>query len=141
MSIISSQELAIRAAVPTAVPITGTIPAENTLLIKDSQINLLTYEKLVLDSSFTVTSPGGVKTLSASNAVLVNIYDPVHWPVAVADHGIMFLDSASGDVMMRLPTNAPFNGIAVHFCVRAVTRILRRLMSPLAVPFTQGKTY
>ena len=40
----------------------------------------------------------------------INIYAPANWPAAIADHPILFLDSDSGNLMIRMPTNAPFNG-------------------------------
>ena len=63
---IVTQELAVRAAIPSAVPGTGSIPAAQTLLIKDSNTAVPTYEKLALDSSLSVSRIGGVQTLFAS---------------------------------------------------------------------------
>lgn len=62
---IVTQELAIRAAIPSAAPGTGSIPPINTLLVKDGNANTPTYEKLTLDSSLSIGTVGGVKTLSA----------------------------------------------------------------------------
>ena len=66
MENITTQELAIRAAIPSAVPGTGSIPPVNTLLCKDSSATTPTYEKLALDSSLSISTVGGVKTLSST---------------------------------------------------------------------------
>ena len=66
MENITTQELAIRAAIPSAVPGTGSIPPVNTLLCKDSSATTPTYEKLDLDSSLSISTVGGVKTLSST---------------------------------------------------------------------------
>ena len=94
MATIVEQELAIRVGVPTATP-GGTIPAVGTTLIKDANSTQLTYTSAPM--------PG-----------LINIYAPAFWPAAVADHPVLFLDSNSGNLMIRMPTNAPFNGIVVE---------------------------
>ena len=93
MSSVVEQELAVRASIPTAVP-GGTIPAAGTILIKDSSSTMLTY----------IPGPSPV----------INIYAPANWPVAIADHPIFFLDSDSGNLMIRMPTNSPFNGVVAE---------------------------
>jgi hypothetical protein len=47
-----------------------------------------------------------------SSGTSIDIFAPASWPAAVADHPILFLDSGSGNLMIRMPTNSPFGGVA-----------------------------
>ena len=98
---IVTQELAIRAALPSAVPVTGSIPAENTLLIKDASTTVPTYEKCMLDGSISVSTVGGVKKLSvnshricykvtAGEGIDVTVIPPVQYAVTA---GIADIDA------------------------------------------------
>lgn len=88
---IVTQELAVRVGIPTAAP-GGTIPAVGTTLVKDSNTDQLTY-------------------IPASMPGQINTYAPASWPAAIANYPVLFLDSDSGNLMIRMPTNAPFNGV------------------------------
>ena len=66
---IVTQELAIRAAIPSSVPGTGSIPAANTLLVKDSSASVPTYEPLAIDATLSISLVGSVLTLSESGII------------------------------------------------------------------------
>jgi len=66
---IVTQELAVRAAIPSAVPGTGSIPAENTFLIKDASSTVPTYEKCTLDGTLIITAVGGIKKIAWSGII------------------------------------------------------------------------
>jgi hypothetical protein len=66
---IVTQELAIRVALPLAVPVTGSIPAENTLLIKDASTTVPTYEKCTLDGTLIISKVSGIKKLAWSGII------------------------------------------------------------------------
>ena len=66
---IVNQELAVRVSLPTSVPVTGSIPAENTLLTKDSTATTPSYEKLIVDETLNVKIVSTIKTISTGGII------------------------------------------------------------------------
>jgi hypothetical protein len=144
---IVTQELAVRAAIPTAVPGTGSIPAENTLLIKDAATTVPTYKPVALGTMFTVSGspltiniPAGTYDVYGSASTVQGNLN-THAGLTTTAHGGIVSSSDSRLSDSRIPTAHTLDGALHTISGKTAGHFLKALSATTFGFAAHGLTY